>query len=102
MGHIVPRTDPARSQPLCLLARIGLPGHQPRPADRERLLNLPQFGVTLANAALFAGSNADLGPETATTWSVGADLDTGPFRASLTYYNINYSNRIQSPDVFTA
>ncbi len=48
------------------------------PRIENGFLNLPQFGVTLANAGWFFGSNPTLKPETATTWSLGADLDAGP------------------------
>ena len=44
-----------------------------------------------------AGGNADLQPEEATTWSVGADLsfDALPgLRASLTYFSLDYENQI--------
>jgi iron complex outermembrane receptor protein len=49
------------------------------------------FGIGIA------GGNADLQPEEATTWSVGVDLqpDALPdFRASLTYFSIDYENQI--------
>ncbi len=58
--------------------------------------------VTLANAGIVLGSNADLKPETATTWSLGADLDLGPVRASVTYYKITYEDRIQAPNAVIA
>lgn len=88
--------------PYAFSVSAGFPVTNLDPRIENGFLNLPQFGVTLANAGWFFGSNPDLKPETATTWSLGADLDAGPFRASLTYYNINYTNRIQAPDVFTA
>lgn len=47
------------------------------------------------------GSNTtDLGPEEATIWSVGADVEpvsVPGLRASFTYFNVDYSNRIESP-----
>lgn len=46
------------------------------------------------------GGNPDLQPETATTWSVGADLEplsVPGLRLSATYYNVNYENRIATP-----
>jgi iron complex outermembrane receptor protein len=49
------------------------------------------FGIGIA------GGNADLKPEEATTWSVGFDVhpDALPgFRASLTYFSIDYDNQI--------
>lgn len=46
------------------------------------------------------GGNTNLGPEKATTWSLGADLEP-PFlpgaRLSFTYFNVNYVDRIESP-----
>jgi len=49
------------------------------------------FGIGIA------GGNPDLKPEEATTWSIGVDLhpDALPgFRASLTYFSIDYDNQI--------
>lgn len=49
------------------------------------------FGIGIA------GGNPDLKPEEATTWSVGLDVhpDALPnFRASLTYFSIDYQNQI--------
>jgi iron complex outermembrane receptor protein len=46
------------------------------------------------------GGNADLQPETATTWSIGADLEpisVPGLRLSATYYNVDYENRIATP-----
>lgn len=47
-----------------------------------------------------SGGNPDLAPETATTWSAGFDLTPASlpgFRASLTYYNVDYTDVIASP-----
>jgi iron complex outermembrane receptor protein len=53
--------------------------------------------------AYVSGANPDLGPETATTWQVGGDLEPlDNLRLSATYYNIRYEDRIAGPDVFGA
>jgi len=47
-----------------------------------------------------SGGNPDLAPEKATTWSFGVDLaptSLPNFRASLTYYNVDYTDVIASP-----
>lgn len=53
-----------------------------------------------SNILVRRGNDPDLRPETATTWSLGADLEP-PFlpglRASVTYFNIDYRDRITSP-----
>lgn len=49
------------------------------------------FGIGIA------GGNADLQPEEATTWSVGIEFKPAAlpgFRASLTYFSIDYENQI--------
>ena len=46
-----------------------------------------------------AGGNPDLEPETATTWSVGAQLQPVAlpgFNAEITYFDVNYENQIQA------
>src|SRR5690606_13249373 len=46
------------------------------------------------------GGRLGLAPETAQTWSVGLDLHPARlpgFEASVTYYNIDYRNRIGTP-----
>lgn len=68
------------------------------PRVTNGFLNLPEFGLTLANAAIVLGSNPDLKPEEATNWSIGGDLEVGDFTFSATYYNISYTGRIASPD----
>ncbi len=50
------------------------------------------------NMIITGGGSNSLKPQTAQTWSVGADLD--PFegaRLSLTYWNVKYNNLIASP-----
>jgi len=55
-------------------------------------------GVT--NALIIRGNDPDLGPEKARSWTIGADFNLrasrGPF-ARLTYFDIDYRNRIASP-----
>ena len=44
-----------------------------------------------------SGANTDLGPETATTWSVGADLDPlDNLRLSVTYFDVAYDNQVSA------
>ena len=53
-----------------------------------------------SNILVERGNDPRLRPETATTWSVGADLEPRilpGFRAELTYFNIAYRDRITSP-----
>lgn len=50
-----------------------------------------------AGTILFAGGNANLRPEKATTWSLGADWNVSAvpgLKANLTYWNIDYKDRI--------
>ena len=52
------------------------------------------------NVLFIRGGNPGLVPETATTWSIGADWlpDMLPgLSLSATYYNVDYSNRIETP-----
>ena len=52
------------------------------------------------NVLFLRGGNAGLRPETATTWSLGADfepVDLPGLKLSVTYYNVDYSNRIATP-----
>ena len=52
------------------------------------------------NAIYIFGSGADLQPEEATTWTAGLDLNPVQWpglTASLTYFDIDYENRIGSP-----
>lgn len=56
--------------------------------------------LKLSKIVSFGGINKDLNPETAETYSLGADFaPTGlpGFTTSLTYYNVNYSGRIAAP-----
>ena len=53
-----------------------------------------------SNILVRRGNDPDLRPEKATTWSLGADLEPHVlpgFRASTTYYKIDYRGRITSP-----
>lgn len=53
-----------------------------------------------SNILVRRGNDPNLKPEKATTWSVGADVDPPflpGFHANLTYYNIDYRDRITSP-----
>lgn len=46
------------------------------------------------------GSNLDLGPERATTWSLGADFEPAfipGLRIGVTYFNVDYKDRIEGP-----
>src|SRR5690606_21795462 len=65
-----------------------------------------ELGITSlpANQQLYVigrqGGRLGLKPETAETWSVGIDLHPESLpglEASLTYYNIDYRNRIGTP-----
>ena len=54
----------------------------------------PAGGPSLLGFAL-SGANTNLGPETATTWSVGADVEpTDNLRLSLTYFDVEYNNQV--------
>jgi iron complex outermembrane recepter protein len=54
----------------------------------------PAGGAPLQGFAL-SGPNLDLKPETATSWSVGADFDPTPkLRFGLTYFDIEYKNQV--------
>lgn len=60
----------------------------------------PQSPTGQAKILVERGNDPDLRPETATTWSVGADVEPAflpGLKASLTYFNINYRDRITSP-----
>lgn len=53
-----------------------------------------------SNILVRRGNDPDLQPEKATSWTIGADLEPAflpGFRANLTYYNIDYRDRIASP-----
>jgi iron complex outermembrane receptor protein len=56
----------------------------------------PAGGAPLTGVAL-SGPNLGLKPETATTWSLGADWDgISNLRLSLTYFNIKYTNQVDT------
>ena len=60
---------------------------------------LPGPGGTNLDGIMIAGGNPDLKPETATTWSAGADLAPAALRglrASATYFHIDYKNQIEA------
>src|SRR3546814_17031928 len=53
-----------------------------------------------SNVLVRRGNDPDLQPDKATSWTLGADLEPSflpGLRASFTYYNINYRDRITSP-----
>ncbi|QJU60113.1 TonB-dependent receptor [Sphingomonas sp. AP4-R1] len=59
---------------------------------------LPQGSVP--GGIYIAGGDPNLGPERAETWSLGADFQPGflpGFKASLTYYNLMFKDRISTP-----
>lgn len=66
----------------------------------------PFIYPTLTNqSVLLFGGNPNLRPEEATTYSLGVDFNPSwlsNFRASLTYYNIDYTNVIGSPAIASA
>ncbi|MEN7535579.1 TonB-dependent receptor [Aurantiacibacter flavus] len=54
----------------------------------------PDGGAPVLGFAV-SGPNLDLGPETATTWSVGADWDaTSDLRLSVTYFDVSYEDQV--------
>jgi len=54
----------------------------------------PAGGAPLQGYAL-SGPNLDLKPETATSWSVGIDIDPTPsVHFGLTYWDVNYKNQV--------
>jgi outer membrane receptor protein involved in Fe transport len=60
----------------------------------------PQSPTGQSNILVERGNDPDLRPEKVTTWSIGADLEPvflKGFRANLTYFNIDYRDRITSP-----
>ena len=81
---------------------FSFPGTNKDPRVTNGFLNLPAAGLTLANIALFLGSNPDLKPEKATTWSFGGTLKLGDFTIESTYYRIKYTDRISSPNAVNA
>ena len=60
----------------------------------------PSRGAAQVNTILLFGGNQDLTPETARTWSLGADLRpkfAPNLAASVTFYDIKYDNVIGTP-----
>ena len=56
----------------------------------------PAGGPTITGVAL-SGPNLDLGPETATTWSIGADIEpVDRLRLSITYFDVQYDNQVSA------
>ncbi|QCI95924.1 TonB-dependent receptor domain-containing protein [Novosphingobium sp. EMRT-2] len=54
----------------------------------------PAGGAPLQGYAL-SGPNLNLKPETATTWSIGADFDPTPtLHFGITYWDVNYRNQV--------
>jgi iron complex outermembrane receptor protein len=54
----------------------------------------PAGGAPIQGVAL-SGANLDLKPETATTWSVGADVEPiDNLRIGLTYWDVDYDNQV--------
>lgn len=54
----------------------------------------PAGGAPIQGVAL-SGQNLDLKPETATTWSVGADFDMiDNLRVGITYWDVEYENQV--------
>lgn len=55
----------------------------------------PNGGAALPVFKIGSGPNPDLKPETATTWTVGADIEPARgLKISLTYFDISYKNTI--------
>jgi iron complex outermembrane recepter protein len=59
-------------------------------------------GVTLLpgsnNTIALQGSQPNLGPQEADTWSLGVDVEpTKGFRASISYYNVNFTDVLGTP-----
>jgi iron complex outermembrane receptor protein len=52
-------------------------------------------GAPITGVAL-SGANLGLKPEEATTWSAGADLELGRLRLNATYFNVEYTNQVDS------
>ncbi|HVY83666.1 MAG TPA: TonB-dependent receptor [Caulobacterales bacterium] len=64
--------------------------------------NDPTRGASQVNTVYLLGGNRNLQPEEATTYSFGVDVNptSAPdLRASLTYYNIDYTDVIGTPSV---
>lgn len=71
-------------------------------AQAVTFANDPTRGAAQVNTVYLLGGNPDLQPEEATTYSFGFDVNPKwlpDLRASLTYYNIDYTNVIGTPSV---
>lgn len=59
------------------------------------------FGITDGYTVAFQGSNSDLKPQSADTWSIGADIADPPFvpglRASVSYYSVKFKDLLSTP-----
>jgi iron complex outermembrane receptor protein len=71
-------------------------------AQATTFANDPTRGAAQVNTVYLLGGNKDLQPEEATTWSAGIEVNPvalPDLRASLTYYNIEYTEVIGTPAV---
>jgi len=93
-------------EPLTFRASYGTSFRAPSLADTgnpfNNLANFvdPTAPTGFRRVIFLRGGNEQLQPETATTWSVGADFEPAwldGLRLSFTYYNVDYSNRIATP-----
>jgi iron complex outermembrane receptor protein len=67
-----------------------------------RISNILCFGpgTCFTQIGVLLGSNPDLKPERSTNWSLSAQLKPGAgFKAGVTYYNIDYKDRLVFPNV---
>jgi len=74
--------------------------------NAAEVLPIPNSSGTSSTVLLELGGNANLRPETAKTWTVGADYDSERVKGlhiSATYYDISYIDRISTiPTFFSA
>jgi len=83
---------------LALRGGIGTTFRGPPPeATAADLVILTFIGGAFRAVDILA--NPDLAPESATTWSLGALLDRGGFRASVDYWNYDFEGAIESEPV---
>jgi iron complex outermembrane receptor protein len=75
-----------------------LPNTDPRITNG--FLDIPALGLTYANAAAVFGSNSNLKPEKSTNWSVTASLKDGGFSGNVSFWEVDYRDRIAFPAVF--
>lgn len=64
----------------------------------------PQSPTGTTRTLILLGNNPELGPESARTWTAGVDLQPPRlrgFRASLTFFDISYDERVLTPPVST-